>query len=541
MLENNNTINAYIENLKNSNDKQRISIINNLSLDYKNSIPVFWSKALNEENPRMLLSVIRDIIRKEKPKALFTNTIGFSKEKLSDFLSHSDAKTRKNVCGIIGELGDPAYLEALYLAYMSEDQQFVRASYASAIGSCGGALDGEKLNKILEDLLSKENTSADTNSPIKINKHINEEKLALTKAIDKLSPLVSHKFKGFENPVPMLLTLMNNQYHLALNDLKEKSIKGQLIEEGILIKEKDLDKVYSCRTFYDVLFPLNKCENLKFDSNSIASAIINGNIIGFLKDCHEIDSNSSFRYRVEFKTTDHIIEKSEFVKNLSRQLDELSSGSLKNSTSSYEVEIRIIEKNNLCTVFLKLYTFKDTRFDYRENALPTSINPISAAIVLKSIEKWVKPNSSVLDPFCGAGTMLIERAKLADYHSLTGVDIYKTAISAATANTALASINVELVNKDILGYDSLEYFDELITNMPFDNKSADHNKYAQLYSDFIKEIPYFVKPGGMAFIHTIEKKLFKELLINNEELELIEEIKLEAGKLIPHVFVLLVK
>jgi 23S rRNA G2445 N2-methylase RlmL len=530
MLKNNNTINASIESLKTSNDKQRITIINKLSLDYNNSIPVLWSEALSEDNPRMILSVIRDIIKKEKPRNFFTKTIGFSKEHLSDLLSHSDAKTRKNVCGIIGELGDPAYLEALYNAYTKEDQQFVRSSYALAIGSCGGAVDGEKLTKILESLKSNE-----------LNKHINEEKLALTKAIDKLSPLVSHKFKGFESPVPMLLTLMNNQYHLALNDLKEKSIKGKLIEEGILIKEQYLDRVYSCRTFYEVLFPLNKCENLKFDSKSIASTIISGNIVEFLESCHELDSNSSFRYRVEFKTTDHILEKSEFVKNLSRQLDELSSGTLKNSTSSYEVEIRIIEKNNLCNVFLKLYTFKDTRFDYRENALPTSINPISAAIVLKSIEKWIKPNSSVLDPFCGAGTMLIERAKLADYHSLTGVDIYKTAISNATANAALASVNIELVNKDILGYDSLEYFDELITNMPFDNKSTDHNKYAQLYSDFIKEIPYFVKPGGMAFIHTIEKKLFKELLTDNEDLELIEEIKLEAGRLIPHVFVLLVK
>ena len=37
---------------------------------------------------------------------------------------------------------------------------------------------------------------------------------------------------------------------------------------------------------------------------------------------------------------------------------------------------------------------------------------------MKSIEKWLKPNAKVIDPFCGTGTMLIERAKLKEVESL---------------------------------------------------------------------------------------------------------------------------
>jgi tRNA G10 N-methylase Trm11 len=538
MIETNSAVAALIESLKTSNDKQRTAITNKLSLDYNNAIPALWSKIITEDNPRGLLSVMRDILKKEKPKGMLRRTIGNSKEKLADLLQHSDPKVRKNVCGIIGELGDPAYLESLYRAYSSEDQLFVRYSYVLAIGNCGSAVDAERLRALQEDLLLKEKESKDDSSLITNNKHLNEEKLALTRAIDKLSPPVRHEFKGFEYPVPMLLTVMNYQYQLTLKELEENSIEGRLVEEGILIEEKDLDKVYSCRTFYELFYPLDECKDLQFDYKEIASAIIDANIVGFLNQCHSSESNSPFGYRIEFKTADYNRDRSEFVKNLARELDENSSGALKNSPSSYEVEIRIVEKNNLCSVYLKLYSFKDSRFDYRKNDLATSINPVTAAIVMKSIEKWIESSAKVIDPFCGTGTMLIERAKLEEYETLTGVDIFRTAISAAATNSKLATVDIDLMDEDILEYSTSELFDELITNMPFDNKSATHNKYADLYSGFVKKIPMLVRRGGMAFIYTIEKQLFREVLADNEKLELLQEIKIESGRLTPHVFVI---
>jgi len=540
-LEINNKIEAFIENLKTSDDKQRSAIINKLSLDYNNAIPMLWSKIISEDDPRSLLSVMRDILKKEKPKGMFKRTIGNSKEKLSALLSHSDPKVRKNVCGVIGELGDPAYLEALYNAYNAEEKLFVRYSYVLAIGNCGSAIDAEKLKKMFEDVVQNEKTAKGNDSLVTTNKHINEEKLALTRAIDKLCPLMRHEFTGFETPVPMLLTVMNYQYQLTIAELDEKSIDGRLVDDGILINERDIDKVYTCRTFYELLYPLADCTDLEFDYKIIATEIINANIVDFLNQCHDSDTISPFGYRIEFKTMDSNRERSDFVKNLSRELDELSCGSLKNSPSSYEVEIRIIERNDLCNIFIKLYSFKDTRFDYRRNDLATSINPVTAAIVIKSIQNWLEPNAKVLDPFCGAGTMLIERSNLVQFGTLTGIDIFRTAINAATINSKLANVHIELLAEDTLEFMPYDLYDEIITNMPFDNRSATHNKYADLYSEFVTKIPSLVRPGGMAFVYTIEKQLFREVLIGNDKLELIKEIKIESGRLTPHVFVLQVK
>jgi hypothetical protein len=530
-----------IEDLKTSDDKQRARIIDNLSKDYNNTMPLLWLEALKQENPRAILSVIRDIIKKEKPRGIFKRAMGNSKEKLGDFLKHSDPKVRKNVCGIIGELGDSSYLEALYTAYNSEQQLFVKSSYLLAIGNCGDVSDAEKLTKIYEELIMEEKASEDNGAATKDAKHINEVKLVLTRAIAKLSPPAKHEFIGFKNPVPMILTTMNDHFKNTLADLEEKSIKCTLVTEGIHIKEKDLKKVFKCRTFYEILFPLYSCTELKLDYKTIASAIAREDLFGFLNQCHAGDGSTPFWYRIEYKTSDYNRERSEFVKNLSREIDELSGGNLKNCPSSYEIEIRIVEKDDICDVFLKLYTLKDNRFDYREKDVPAALNPVTAAIVMKAITRWLRPSSKVIDPFCGSGTMLIERAKLKPFKSLTGIDIFSSAITAATTNCNLANVEADLIVRDILEFSSIEPFDEMISNMPFESKSGASGFSTKLYSEFVNKIPSLIKPGGMVFLYTVEKNLLKQSLADNKHLKLIDTIKIESGGLIPYVFVIQVK
>ena len=532
---------TLIENLKTSDDKQRAQIINKLSRDYNKAIPILWIKAENEENPRAILSVIRDIVKKEKPRGIFVRTVGRSKAKLGGFLQHSDAKVRKNACGIIGEIGDAEYLEALYNAYAAEDQLFVRSSYALAIGNCGGEADGERLKKILEDLNLKEINEEDKTSLMKDEKHINEEKLALKRAIAKLCPPESHVFKGFENPVPMVLTAMNDQFQVTAQDLKDKGINATLVSDGILIEEKDINKVYSCRTFYELLLPLHSCKNLQFDYKEISAAILKADIVKFLNQCHEGEVTTPFFYRVEFKTMNYSKERSAFVKNLSTELDEASKGYLRNSTSSYEVEIRVVEVKHRCSVFIKLFTVKDNRFAYREQKVPASINPVTSAIVMKAIGKWLKPNAKVIDPFCGVGTMLIERAKSKEFGALTGVDIYNAAITAAEVNSKLANVKIKLITEDILEFSTSEVFDELITNMPFASRAGANDFDRDLYKKFINRLPKFIKPGGMAFLYTVERNLLQESLRGNNQLQLMDEIKFESGGLTPHVYVIKVK
>ena len=81
-----------------------------------------------------------------------------------------------------------------------------------------------------------------------------------------------------------------------------------------------------------------------------------------------------------------------------------------NAPSDYEIELRLLEKRDggyAC--FLKLLTIAHGRFAYRKNAVAASIHPATAAMIVALAEPYLKENAQILDPFCGVGTMLIER------------------------------------------------------------------------------------------------------------------------------------
>lgn len=63
---------------------------------------------------------------------------------------------------------------------------------------------------------------------------------------------------------------------------------------------------------------------------------------------------------------------------------------------------------------------------------------------------YLKEDAAVLDPFCGVGTMLIERNKVLPARSLYGIDIYGQAIEGARENTELAGAEISYIQKNFL-------------------------------------------------------------------------------------------
>ena len=66
--------------------------------------------------------------------------------------------------------------------------------------------------------------------------------------------------------------------------------------------------------------------------------------------------------------------------------------------------------------------------------MAASIAPVNAALAVELARPYLRENGQVLDPFCGVGTMLTERAKALPAHDLYGVDIYRDAIEKARRN-----------------------------------------------------------------------------------------------------------
>jgi tRNA G10 N-methylase Trm11 len=96
----------------------------------------------------------------------------------------------------------------------------------------------------------------------------------------------------------------------------------------------------------------------------------------------------------------------------------------------------------------------------------------------------MKEGAQVLDPFCGAGTMLIERHKAVRAYTSYGVDIQEDAVRKARKNTEAAGMAAHYINRDFFQFRHDYLFDEVITDMPFQMGHVTEEEIYGLYLRF---------------------------------------------------------
>ena len=204
-----------------------------------------------------------------------------------------------------------------------------------------------------------------------------------------------------------------------------------------------------------------------------------------------------------------------FVRKMAAVLEEESGGKLANAVSGYEVEIRLVEgSTGGYNVLLKLFTLQDFRFSYRRKTVSAGMRPANAALAmaLAAKEDFFKEKARVLDPFCGAGTMLIERAKAGKTGEVFGLDILSEAIDAARENTKLADCKVNYIQRDFFTFTMEQHFDEIVTDMPFSISEQEEKKQAisQLYRGFFEKIPVHLADDGRMLLYTHDRALVRQ-------------------------------
>jgi len=118
----------------------------------------------------------------------------------------------------------------------------------------------------------------------------------------------------------------------------------------------------------------------------------------------------------------------------------------------------------------------------------------------------------VVDPMCGAGTILIERAHLGRYAMLAGFDRDPDAIAAAHENIGPRYRPLGLAQGDAL---RLPLGDgaatHLVTNLPWGTKYGSHGENRRLYPRLVEEFARVVRPGGRLVMLTAERMLMREV------------------------------
>ena len=148
---------------------------------------------------------------------------------------------------------------------------------------------------------------------------------------------------------------------------------------------------------------------------------------------------------------------------------------------------------------------------YKREHLPASLRPTVAASLA-----WLSqpdPTDVVLDPLCGAGTILVERSLLAPAERVLGGDLRADAVEVARRNARAASVTLDLRAWDATKLPLPDAsVTRIITNLPFGKQIGAPEDNARLYPALAREFARVVTPDGLIVAITSADRLWNTAL-----------------------------
>jgi SAM-dependent methyltransferase len=168
---------------------------------------------------------------------------------------------------------------------------------------------------------------------------------------------------------------------------------------------------------------------------------------------------------------------------------------------------------------------------------PASTNPLIGAVLVRLAK--IQPGQTVLDPFCGAGTLLVLAGEMAAPDRLVGGDVQPRWLALATENRKLRSVPAALVRLDARRLPIVTgSVDRVLANLPFGKRVGSHQVNEELYPQALREIARVLQSGGRAVLLTDDKRLFRQSVQRTPLLRVMKEVVLARGGLHPSAFVL---
>jgi len=162
--------------------------------------------------------------------------------------------------------------------------------------------------------------------------------------------------------------------------------------------------------------------------------------------------------------------------------------------ASVEVWIRIIQSTAVCGIRLSDRTMRHRT--YKREHIAASLRPTVAAAMVRLAD--VGAGELLLDPCCGAGTILAEHLEIARNARTLGGDIDKKALAAARSNLRRYQ-SARLICWDARRLPLAESTCRRIAcNPPFGKRLGKAHEIHDLYQGLVSECNRVLQPGGRA-------------------------------------------
>ena len=455
-------------------------------------------------------------LKAEDNRRQFGAVCGGNYDPVMKCLADEDPKVRKNAAAVLGLLKLQESVDVLMDAYLAEDQLFVRPEYVKAMAGmdCGEYLDD--FRERLEELSACE-------APENEKKHIRAEMHELQELLLAKGGWKKHAFTGFECVNEVILTTPAVFRDLLAGEISSKKI---LLKSGIRTVTAHMEELLGCRLWREMLFVIHGPQNAPETAEELGAWLTGSDLMEILAKNHSGEAPWYFRISAGERRTEAM--GGDFIKAAAQAVEEASGRRLVNSPSHYELEIRLAEKKDGGFLpLLKLYTLPDHRFAYRRYAVAAGMKPSLAAGLLALAKPYLKEYAQVLDPFCGAGTLLIERRFLTPVRNLYGIDVFGEAVAKARANTKAVGFQANYINRDYFDFTHAYLFDEIITDMPAGNGKAETDL---LYRRFFEKSAELLAEHGRIVMYSGEMGLVKKYLRLQNRFRLLQEFCIQEKR-----------
>lgn len=171
-----------------------------------------------------------------------------------------------------------------------------------------------------------------------------------------------------------------------------------------------------------------------------------------------------------------------------------------------DFNVRVFIEHEAASIGLRLGKSPLHERAYKQAQRAGSLKPSVAVAMLRLTE--VSAGQTLLDPCCGAGTILIEGAQMGAIAA--GGDIDAEAAAAAYANADSAGVHINVRQWDARQLPIADgSIDRVVTNLPWGRQIAVDDVLAHFYADVCAEIERVVAPGGRVAILTSTPELLR--------------------------------
>jgi tRNA (guanine6-N2)-methyltransferase len=289
---------------------------------------------------------------------------------------------------------------------------------------------------------------------------------------------------------------------IAFSEIREQNPDAELVKfaRGIALFRTTAtpEKLLELRTAEDVFFALAHVKGLGHGPDALRvlhSATLNADIPSALKQWRRVHGGAppeTWRV-VSQKSGSHDFRRVDAGRAITNALQKALPHAMHQVKDDADMEIWLWLSGSELLIGVRLSDATMRHRDYKREHLPASLRPTIAA----AMSRLSKPTDKdiVLDPLCGTGTLLVERALMAPFDRIIA-DVVATIRPWDARTLPLDDASVT----------------RILTNLPFGKQVGSHETNEELYTALIQELGRVLASGGLMVSLTSEDRLWNAVL-----------------------------